>query len=94
MEHTDQCFQVLYMRSTWNVRGRHPAVLSFHREGERKKRHRAANAEAGIPDFIEQQYTTQRRFMLFVAAACVYDQKAGRVLIAQRHKQKAGQLGA
>lgn len=32
--------------------------------------------------------------MLFVAAACVYDQKAGRVLIAQRHKEKAaGQRG-
>lgn len=82
--------QVLYMRSTWNVRGRHPATVSFHSQPGFEERHRgpASTSITDIKDFKEQSFPTKNQLFLFVAAVCVYDKEAGKVLIAQRVKDK------
>lgn len=94
MGNCGDALQILYMRSAWHVRGRTVATFSFHSKPEFEDRQRAILPTQGTFDFENQPYPTQRYLMLFVAAVCVYDKQAGKVLIAKRTKgNPPGQRG-
>eukprot|EP00892_Ulva_mutabilis_P003041 jgi/Ulvmu1/12738/UM095_0043.1 len=81
----DEVAKVLYMRSPWYVRGSHPAVAKFHSmPGVEPRDHLRLSIKKSISRLKKLPFPTLKLKLLFVVAACVYNPKTGKVLVAER----------